>query len=327
VWVLIAAVLHLFGNNIGTFTILAATIVVPLISGITLFITIRFAVNGHLFSLHLPDTCTKGQEVSGKLIVNPGWLASILKISCTLVYENIFTNELSNLHIDIRKAENTFSVQTSHCGAVRIRVENFLIFDPLGLFSYKIACSIQHHIIAQPIGTVVDIPLLDNAPGLDSDEYSTSKAGMDVSETYAIREYRPGDPIRSIHWKLSEKLDKVMVREFGLPIGNSVLLVLGVSIDAEVSPAGWDATGELFYSMGLALLRESIRTTVGWQNEETGGFTIVKLHGPEDALAAMEDCFLTVAKNEMPDNFIHIGFEHIIVVTPGDTPTIKFIGA
>ncbi len=61
---------------------------------------------------------------------------------------------------------------------------------------------------------------------MDSDEYSMRKAGYDPSETFAIREYQPGDRIRQIHWKLTEKFDSLMVRDYGLPIQNTVLLLL-----------------------------------------------------------------------------------------------------
>ena len=33
------------------------------------------------------------------------------------------------------------------------------------------------------------------------------------SEEHEVREYRPGDPMRSIHWKLSSKMDRPVVRE------------------------------------------------------------------------------------------------------------------
>lgn len=51
---------------------------------------------------------------------------------------------------------------------------------------------------------------------LDSDEYSMRHPGDDPSETFALREYVPGDRVRSIHWKLTEKTGEVIVRQLGL---------------------------------------------------------------------------------------------------------------
>ncbi|MFQ9394507.1 MAG: DUF58 domain-containing protein [Lachnospiraceae bacterium] len=51
----------------------------------------------------------------------------------------------------------------------------------------------------------------------DSDEYATDRKGEDVSEIYAIREYRPGDSMKAIHWKLSARTKHWMVKEFSFP--------------------------------------------------------------------------------------------------------------
>ena len=44
-------------------------------------------------------------------------------------------------------------------------------------------------------------------------QQTLSKKGYDATEVFELREYQPGDSIRTIHWKLSEKFDTVLVRE------------------------------------------------------------------------------------------------------------------
>jgi len=50
---------------------------------------------------------------------------------------------------------------------------------------------------------------------LQDRSYADERYESDPSVTCGIREYIPGDSIRSIHWKLSEKTGKTMVREYG----------------------------------------------------------------------------------------------------------------
>lgn len=64
-----------------------------------------------------------------------------------------------------------------------------------------------------------------------------ARPGTDPSETFSIREYLPGDPIRQIHWKLSQKNDTTMLRELGLPVAEETLLLL----DTSASDDGLDA--------------------------------------------------------------------------------------
>ena len=44
-------------------------------------------------------------------------------------------------------------------------------------------------------------------------QQTLSKKMYDATEVFELREYQPGDSIRTIHWKLSEKFDTVLVRE------------------------------------------------------------------------------------------------------------------
>ncbi len=88
---------------------------------------------------------------------------------------------------------------------------------------------------------------------LDSDEYSMHHPGDDPSETFALREYVPGDRVRSIHWKLTEKTGEVIVRQLGLPVNNSILLLMDNSVSAPCAPEDCEALGELTASVSAAL--------------------------------------------------------------------------
>ena len=330
-WIVIAAILHLFDNNWGTFAVLIASLILPALSGVILF----FAARALQFQLTLPDSCIKGEEIYGKFTIKRNFFAFLCKISCTLICENRFTGETDTFAFENAKiGETPFTIQAANCGILQLCLKNFIMTDPFGLFSRRVKFSTgqkilqienftaEKFIIIPPTGFALNFPIT-STNSLDNDEYSTSKAGMDVSETFAIREYIPGDPIRSIHWKLSEKLDKTMVREFGLPIGSSVLLVLDTAPEVDVSPAGWDATAELFFSANLALLNNGIRTTVSWQSAENGGFIRQELRTIEDAAMAMQECLLTVEKNGAAFEHRFSLYEQVLLVTPGDIPEIN----
>ena len=46
----------------------------------------------------------------------------------------------------------------------------------------------------------------------DSDVYYSDVRSDDSTEVYQVREYRPGDRMTRIHWKLSARQDEIMVR-------------------------------------------------------------------------------------------------------------------
>ena len=54
------------------------------------------------------------------------------------------------------------------------------------------------------------------------------RRGNDPSEVLDIREYRRGDNVRRIHWKLSAKMRKTMIRELDMPSDQETLVLFGL---------------------------------------------------------------------------------------------------
>ena len=107
------------------------------------------------------------------------------------------------------------------------------------------------------------------SPDMDSDEYSMYHPGDDPSETFALREYLSGDRIKNIHWKLSEKTDHLMVRQLGLPVNNSILLVLDNSAGTAPSASEREALGEAVVSVSAALCEAGLPHQAAWLDRET----------------------------------------------------------
>lgn len=311
-WLLAAALLHLFGNNAGTFAILIASIAMPTLSFLVLLV-VSWRLGA--VTLSIPHSCTKGEEITGNFTFKH---SRLLKAYFTLICENRFTGEFEASRLNIHQHGNQFVIQTPHCGVLQICIDEITILDPLGLFARKIKTDEKQYIIVSPKGYTMDIAFQDSAFDPESNDYSTTKPGYDVSEIFAIREYTPGDPIRSIHWKLSEKQDKTMVREFGLPISNSTLLFLE-NAHEEISPAGWDATAEMFYSAMLALLENDTAVTAVWQ-KVNGNLSQFEICTFEDAIFAIGECFLTAMRYGAPiRDLLPTGFANIMEITPNNT--------
>jgi len=321
-WVLAALALHLFGNHLGTFVVLIVSVVVPLFCGILVLmarawlrVTMEAAPAENFRRIEDSDT----QSPVSSLAISAGRIHFLFKITCTLSCKNSFTGQTDTTIFSLSKKQNPFTIKSIHCGALHITANNFKISDHLGLFSRQLSLGLFQQKIILPTAYPFDILITNTATSPESDEYSTTKAGMDVSETFAIREYQPGDPIRSVHWKLSEKLDKPMVREFGLPIANSVLLVFAGTSE-EISADGWHASAEMFYSAAVALIESSANAILAWQTKN--GLCKYELRNIKDAEAAMREFFITVVKDDyqLPNN----DFEQIVAIIPGNTPQILF---
>jgi len=115
---------------------------------------------------------------------------------------------------------------TEHCGGLRAAGEKCRVCDYLGLFAIPVRCSEPRTIRVRP-GTV-PIPVL---PELD--KYLAKswrpKSGGGFGENHEIRPYRPGDNLNQIHWKLTAKTGKWMLREPMEPQRGLVLVTMEIS--------------------------------------------------------------------------------------------------
>ncbi|NCC43791.1 MAG: DUF58 domain-containing protein [Clostridia bacterium] len=68
--------------------------------------------------------------------------------------------------------------------------------------------------------------------------YDETHKGQDVSEVFDMRDYQQGDSVKSIHWKLSSKLDKLIIREFGNPINYHTALYYDTEIEEGTAKEG-----------------------------------------------------------------------------------------
>ena len=281
-WLLLLAAglgLYLFDNGGGTRLLLAAVLLLPLCSGAALLLSPPRVTA----ELALPEGGRRGQALIGKLTLKNGGRLPLPLTECLVAVENRFTGERLSLTWagGLRAGETVtaeLDLTAAHCGMLAAEVSCLRVMDPLGLFARRIPCPAGDSCLVPPEVHPVEVALAEAADFLvDSESYSASRPGYDPSETFQIRPYAPGDPLRQVHWKLSEKTGELMVRDFGLPVVNDALLLL--------EPEGTDGDGldtllDLLSSVSRALLARGTAHTVGWPAE--GEYRSWEVLTPED---------------------------------------------
>lgn len=152
-----------------------------------------------------------------------------------------------------------------HCGRVRCEIERLQVVDGLGLFALPIpqpqACA------ALALPRLLDLPL----PPLLRGETEVvgplkPRPGGGPGEDYDLRPYRAGDPVTTIHWKLSSKRDELVVRETLEPRQEGIVLTFDHF-------GAWDEVDgvlDRLLTWSTALLEEGRSHTVAWLHPVTG---------------------------------------------------------
>ena len=154
----------------------------------------------------------------------PGrWLVSIesptslplSRLSVRFTEENLLTGQGRSHRLLLsgiaRRRPVELAASTRHCGLLRLQADKARVCDYLGLFSLPVASPRSARMLCRPVPAEVELPAIPEGRGARPSPLNAVRAGP--GEDYDLRDYRPGDPMRSIHWKLSSKWDELIVRE------------------------------------------------------------------------------------------------------------------
>lgn len=242
-------------------------------------------------ALHLAPSAAKGEKTEGMLKLANGTVLPMGRVDCTLREENRLTGESVSRTVSLRlsgraSAKLPFLLESRHGGAVEVRVERLAVRDMLGLSRRVWDTDAAARCTVFP-DTFSPVLSAGTRMSMDAEgtAYAPDKPGFDPSETFDIREYRAGDSPRSIHWKLSAKLERMVVREAGLPIETSYMFLF--ENDASAPAAVRDTLAEAYCSVVQVLAAEDVRFGMGWTDGRTGLYEQTDIRGSDDLIGAV----------------------------------------
>ena len=118
---------------------------------------------------------------------------------------------------------------TEHCGGLRAMPDGTWCYDYLGLLGMLVRKKEPVTVIVRPRPLAMGkIPDLERFLARSW----RPKPGGGYSENHELRLYRPGDSLNQVHWKLSAKTGKLILREPMQPERGLVLLTMNLRGDA-----------------------------------------------------------------------------------------------
>lgn len=224
-----------------------------------------------------------------------------LKFSCENRY---FKNETVRiLTVPITKKSNSFiiPVNVSEIGLVTIKTESLELRDFTSLFVKTLPFVSESSIPVIPVvKDTIEPPFVTPKEG--TEEYTESEAiGNVSSDVKEIREYRPGDRLQRIHWKLSAKLDDLFVKEMAHTSTLSIIILpdlyneqIGDTVSTLVSAA-------------VCLIKQKTRFEICVFSSDICEFTYFTVTNDEELFEAITYLFcqpLCERKGEAKDTFV-----------------------
>ena len=161
-----------------------------------------------------PDTVPLGQSASAKITLSGRLPAPPFRGKLRV------THKVTGQSWYLTKKE---TLSTDLCGQLVIEVVKPRFYDYLGLFRLPIRypSSAVTYIWPEAIALPVKLDYLLQAP-----QRWKPKPGGGFAENHELRLYRPGDNLQQLHWKLSAKTGKLILREAMEPIHKPIRLTM-----------------------------------------------------------------------------------------------------
>ena len=265
VWLAFSVSLFVMLSSYATAAVITASVALPVVTGVLAI----FYARGLSAKIEAEKAAAKNDTINITIRFENKSRIPVLSCVSVIRAENLLTGEVQRKTINPSVSANgtdeiTLDFKSGHCGAIKLDFEKLFALDVFGITKINISRYEGESVIVSPTLYPCEVTLDDESEASqDSEEYSMVKSGSDPSETFLIREYVAGDSIKSIHWKLSQKTDKLMVREFGLPIVNSVALLVDTGyLTAPPDSDALDRIMDAFYSVAGGLLNAGFAFTV-----------------------------------------------------------------
>lgn len=298
--ILYLLLLAIFGESVIPLLLIFAIL---LIIGISLLLSFLFA--SHLeVVLEMTDLAEKQQPLQGEITITNHSLCPFPVVRAVIEIKNLFTGETSEQSVAFvvppkGKAASDLTVTSAYCGKMVVRVKCLKVCDYFGMAALSIPKELSKEALVLPEIFPLDVTVAKSGViEPECDTFSPYKAGNDPSETFGIRDYEPGDAMRSIHWKLTGKFDRLMIREASLPENESILILLervcpeGRSFS---SPAVRNGIGEILISLSQRLTEMNLAHSVGWVQAESGVFMEHRIDS-EESFSLMMSEILSVSE-------------------------------
>lgn len=203
--------------------------------------------------------------------------------------------------------------EAAHCGTVALSVSSVSAYDPLGLFPAKRPATCSARVPVLPRGGVpvdVDARPVAGSASVDLGALDASAAGPEPPDVLDVRPWQPGDPLGSIHWKLSARTGDMQSKRYAAASSVDAAVLFdpfaadgsGASGDArdDLDAAAFDAWCEAARNLAEGLVRAGVPFVALWPRapEDGGRVGEAVVDSPGAAVAFLRAMVASVPRSD-----------------------------
>lgn len=165
-------------------------------------------------------------------------------------------------------ATERFAIPTARRGVVPVGPVRTVRADPFGLVRRELEWTERRELVVHP--RTIGVPA--TSTGLIRDLEGTATRDLTSSDVafHALREYRPGDERRHIHWRSTAKTGTYMVRQFEQTRRSHIVVALSLAVGDYATEEEFELAVSAAGSLGVRAIRDgrTVSVVVGAETPE-----------------------------------------------------------
>lgn len=243
--------------------------------------------------IDVPISMSEGERPIQAVIKvrNKGFLPAG-KVEVRIVSRNMFQKkgralEVSIPNVSIGECRHSVKMEIKGAGCHDILLTRMKVYSVTGLIYLSRKCRDFSSVLIMPRVHSAGVQITESVRNFlgDADVYDDFRPGHDSGETFEIRAYREKDKLQSIHWKLSAKMDDLMVKENSMPKACAVVLLLELRPWKKGKRKKYELEAnsylELVASLSFALMDAQCPHFVAWFSREKEAIRRIRVDDEE----------------------------------------------
>ncbi len=196
-----------------------------------------------------------------------------------------------------------YSMVFADYGSHELKLSKIRVYDLTGLFYINKKIKSRGMIQVLPRMQEIGVHLTEATKNFfgEADVYDDFRPGEDHSELFQIREFQKGDKIQSVHWKLSAKLDEMLVKEDSMPKACPVVFLLEYQNRNQHRAEKVNAYLVILASISFSLMDAGCPHYAAWYSQIRGDVVRVRIDD-EESLYLFLSCYMEEAFDQAKEN-------------------------
>lgn len=226
------------------------------------------------FDFYVRESCIRGGalEITMKAKVAPRLLVGFVKVTVDVENTTFSKTERKFFSFnDLSFAPHVYDYVSADSGRIIVTVKNIKLIDIFGICTANVSCAKYAESFVSPkLYEDTNIRIDANGSAAVLGEMSVPVRGQDPTEIFDIRDFADGDSLRSVHWKLSSKLEELKIKEFGSTDNRKTLILVDLSRtknDISATDLQLNCVLDVAISVSSSLKTDGYMHSVGWFND------------------------------------------------------------